>query len=260
MDLVDAVFRRKSTRNYTDDVVDVGKVDSLLSGTHSLLGVDVAVLVVDGSDLHDEMDGVVGDYGKVVAPRYFVLVSEEGDWGAVASGYFGEKLVLELTKHGVASCWVGEFGDRDNISDFLGCGDRVIHALIAYGAPEGGSVYREAGAASRKDISELIIDGDSYLSRWREVLDVVKYAPSSINSQPWRFVLKEKQIDLYIKVGGLKKKILGLVGDIQRLNLIDSGIALKHLEVGMDNPKIVRLDLERDLEKFRYIASVVEKN
>ncbi|WGI17751.1 nitroreductase family protein [Methanonatronarchaeum sp. AMET-Sl] len=258
MDLSEAIYRRKSVRSYKNQLVDEGfreKIKQYFMRSSGLFGADVEVVQVSGKELHEVLGGVLGSYGKIVAPHYLALVSNEGDFGAIGSGFFGEELVLFLTKNGLGSCWIGKFGDRDKIQKTIGT-EGFIHALIAYGHPEEGDPYRLPEEASRKEISELVLDGSEYISEWREVLRAVRFAPSSINSQPWRFTLKKHQLDLYIKTKGLKKKIIKFFSDIEHLNLIDSGIALKHIEITSENPEIIDKDNKNDLNGYRYIVTV----
>lgn len=91
--------------------------------------------------------------------------------------------------------------------------------------------------------------------RLAEALEMVRWAPSAVNKQPWRVVVKENAAHFYLKRN--KGFISDAVGDMQK---IDLGIALCHFalaakEGGMnvdfqiDDPGIAA---EADIE---YMAS-----
>src|SRR5680860_1853316 len=61
----------------------------------------------------DIFTGIVGGYGKVGPSPSAVLFVEEnkGGWGPSGIGYAGEAVVLEATRLGLGTCWVGGFFD-----------------------------------------------------------------------------------------------------------------------------------------------------
>ena len=61
----------------------------------------------------DIFTGIVGGYGKVgPSPSALLFIEENrGGWGPAGIGYAGEAVVLEATRLGLGTCWVGGFFD-----------------------------------------------------------------------------------------------------------------------------------------------------
>jgi len=259
MNLLESVFRRKSTRKYDDSLCSEkqNKIRSYLESVEWPDDNQVEVKLVRGDRIHSLMNGIVGDYRKVIAPHYLMVLSKNSFSGELGSGYVGEEVVLKLTSMGVATCWIGKFGDPSQIKKAVDTDGGALHALIACGLPTD-DVWRDKNQAKRKDLDEIILYGKNNLDRWINAVESVRYAPSSLNLQPWRLKLYEERVDLYIDTSGLLKKIIGFFGDMKRLNNINAGIALKHLELGVKDPEINFECEAEDCEEsgYRYIASV----
>ena len=121
-------------------------------------------------------------------------------------------------------------------------------------------------ADSRVPFEKLFFDGsfDSPLKKEKagklaEPLEMVRWAPSAVNKQPWRIVVDKNAVHFYLK--RTKGFISDAAGDMQK---IDMGIALCHFalsakENGLDvcfnigNPGITT---DADTE---YIASYLIK-
>lgn len=89
-----------------------------------------------------------------------------------------------------------------------------------------------------------------------QVLEMVRWAPSAVNKQPWRIVLKDGAYHFYEKKD--RGYVNEAVGDMQK---IDVGIALCHFIMGLEEKGIglevntvdPKIDIPDDTE---YIASV----
>jgi nitroreductase len=111
-------------------------------------------------------------------------------------------------------------------------------------------------ADSRKPVSELFFDGDlsaplSAEGSVRKAMELVRWAPSAVNKQPWRVIHENGRYHFY------EKKDKGFesdaVGDMQK---IDMGIALAHFMMMTDGAFSVadpEIPVSDDTE---YIATV----
>ena len=86
------------------------------------------------------------------------------------------------------------------------------------------------GADKRKGFGELFFDGsfDTPLTpekagKLAQPLEMVRWAPSAVNKQPWRVVVADNAAHFYLK--HTKGFVNDAVGDVQK---IDMGIALCH--------------------------------
>ena len=103
-----------------------------------------------------------------------------------------------------------------------------------------------------KDAFDMPISKDDELY---DVLELVRIAPSALNKQPWRILVKDKKIHLYLeRTENFPKQQT----DTEMINI---GIALRHITVGLDNLKqnytIQKLDDAPRHNSYEYVVSVV---
>ena len=114
-------------------------------------------------------------------------------------------------------------------------------------------------ADTRKDFSELFFDRsfDKPLSEnvsCREALEMVRWAPSAVNRQPWRVGIDGNRAHFYEK---RSKGYVDATGwDLQK---VDVGIALCHFDYGMEGKTRLVLEdpgLTLPVETF-YVATLI---
>lgn len=181
----------------------------------------------------DVFTGVIGGYGKVRgAPHLLVLVGDErSEFADQHVGYCGEAVVLEATRLGLATCWVGGFFSAKRVAKLVGLG-RTERAFavspVGYALSSDSSTERTmagiAGAHKRKCIAEIAPTlGDAWPLWAVAAVETARLAPSAVNRQPWRFRFED---------GGLvvaKDSVFEMPKVTKRL---DIGIAMLHAELG----------------------------
>ena len=95
------------------------------------------------------------------------------------------------------------------------------------------------------------------LEPWNDILEMVRWAPSAVNKQPWRLVLRDDRCHFYLKHD--KGYTSDAVGDMQK---IDLGIALCHFVLGAElkglAPRVEISDPGIPIPAgIEYIASVI---
>ncbi|MDE6288008.1 MAG: hypothetical protein K2M00_04395 [Muribaculaceae bacterium] len=191
MTIKEAIERRCSTRTFTDDTPPRDEIATLCSAHSCLRPVDPALVG----------EGRVGSYGFISGrPDYVAVVT--GD--PFKAGIEGEKLVIELTRRGLGTCWLGATFNRKLVESVVKPGsDERVAAIIAVGhAAPRRRVLEKMGrmvmrSASRKKLEDLIIAGTPapYL---KEALEALRIAPSATNCQPWRLAFNPiGSIDVY---------------------------------------------------------------
>ena len=186
-----------------------------------------------------------------------------------AFGYSFEKLVLYAQSIGVGTVWIGGTMDRTAFERAMSLNeDEKMPCVSPLGYPakkmsiKEGLMRKGVKADSRLPFETLFFDSnfdvpltEEKAGRLAGVLEMVRWAPSAVNKQPWRVVVDKNAAHFYLKRN--KGFISDAVGDMQK---IDLGIALCHFELaakesGLDvnfcinDPGIV---IENDME---YIAS-----
>ena len=157
-----------------------------------------------------------------------------------AFGYAFEMLVLHAQSLGIGTVWLGGTMNRRVYEAAMELGeDEMMPCASPLGYPAKKTSLRESmmrkaiKADERLPFEELFFDGsfDTPLTREKacelaDPLDMVRWAPSAVNKQPWRVVIKDGAVHFYLK---RSKGFGGHEGlDMQK---IDMGIALCHFDL-----------------------------
>ena len=157
-----------------------------------------------------------------------------------AVGYALELFVLYAQSLGVGTVWVGGTMDRDAFEQAMELGEKEkMPCMSPLGYPAKKQSIKESmmrkaiRADSRNSFESLFFDGsfDTALTPEKAgklafPLEMVRWAPSAVNKQPWRVVVDETGAHFYLKRS--KGFVSEAVGDMQK---IDLGIALCHFEL-----------------------------
>lgn len=270
MDLLEAIYRRKSTRIYSMEGLPEDKLKSIeASFPDAVLFQDSEneFQIIQKEEIEGFISGYIGSYGKIEAPYYIIASCRDDEMALVDLGYSVEKIVLEITCMGLATCWIGSNFDKDALQEKFVTGKSLIpQALIAFGKPGKGpdALRKEASEAKRKDISELILRENEVNEEWAKIIDAARMAPSAMNSQPWRFQVKEGKLHLYIKSDeGIINRLGKALGNLGEMNWIDAGIALYHIKIAanryLEDYEFQKME-NKQKDDLSYIISVVKRN
>ena len=224
------IFKRKSIRKYSKDRVskelmeEIG--EQLLKITPLYDNIRYkGYLIEDGERFLDAFKGVVGNYGKVKAPHYIVVTSEEVEGYKENVGYAFEQLVLWLTGKGIGTCWIGAKLKREILEKYITIDNgQVPVILIAFGYAADINYFNiEMDPAYKRKHLEEIVEG-KLDDTWEKIFQGVRRAPSGVNLQPWRFVLKNDKLHCYLRESSIIDKLANY-------GKIDGGIALCHLHL-----------------------------
>ena len=264
-DLYNTILTRKSVRSYDGrplEAEDREKLEAYLGKLDNPYGIPVTFRLLDAEAnglsspvLTGEKLYVAGTVGKV--PH-----AEE------AYGFSFEKLVLYAWSLGIGTVWIGGTMKRETFEAAAGLGaEERMPCVSPLGYPAKKRALRDSmmrkgiGADARKPLGEIFFDGDpdTPLAAGKELeplLEMVRWAPSAVNKQPWR-VIRRDGLWHFCKKGD-KGFLNAATGDLQK---IDLGIALCHFFLGAEElgytPALSLedpgLSLPGDME---YVASV----
>ena len=187
-----------------------------------------------------------------------------------AFGYAFERLVLYAESLGIGTTLIAGTMDRPAFERAMALGpDEVMPCVSPLGYPAERMSLRETmmrkgvRADSRLDFSALFYDGSftapltpARAGALQDALEMLRWAPSAVNKQPWRIVVKDGYAHFY------EKKDKGYTSkdnwDIQK---IDMGIAMCHFALGLEEAgKAVDFEISdpgiETTDKIRYIASI----
>lgn len=259
MDIIEVINKRKSVRKYSQAPLSqelLSEIKSIASSVERLYpDIDMKIHIVeDGQKMQAIMPGIIGAYGKVKAPHYIAVTSEEKPGYRENVGYTIENLVLRLTSMGLGTCWIGgsvKEGLFNRILEMPSNHKPMI--VIALGCAEREEeLYRKTPQdAKRKAVSEFVTgEMDEALGK---VMEAVRLSPSAVNIQPWRFFIEGSRVRLYTA------KAPGLLGNhLEEMRKIDAGICLSHLKLaGEHYDKKVEIKRENapEIRKHVYVAT-----
>ena len=225
---------RRSVRSYDEREIDpelLGKFTDFMGQIGNPYGVPVTFRLLDGRQQPLKCPVAVGAHLFVGAKAPRVPHMEE------AVGFSMETLILYAQSLGLGSVWVGGTMDRPAFERAMELGpEGRMPCMSPLGYPAGKMSVRESlmrkgiKADSREPFEALFFDGsfDTPLTAEKagvlaHPLEMVRWAPSAVNKQPWRVVLDGKAAHFYLKHS--KGFVSEQVGDMQK---IDLGIALCH--------------------------------
>ena len=240
MNIQEVISRRISVRAYQTEpasLVDLETVRLAGEQAEALTQAEMRFHLCTDAQMGREIKGIIGDYGKTIhAPHYIVLASRECEGYLTDAGFRFEQMVFKATEKGLGTCWVGLMFKEASLRSTLGLDSswRIIVLTPIGSALENSLTNRLlrtlAGSKGRKPIEQMFfwqrhnemlpmsITSDQ---RLMQVFEATRWAPSWMNKQPWRFVLRDGEILIY-KVGQQER-------EGKDYTLLDCGIAMCHL-------------------------------
>jgi nitroreductase len=235
-DVLTAIKQRTSIRGYADEPVSGEQLSDLTAWAESVDHVvpDRArvALVREKARAQHILTSIVGSYGLIQnAPHLLVgILSEESDLGRIDLGYTLEQVVLKATDVGLGTCWSTGTYDPKRAGDTLGLGGTEIAAAVCalgYFAQKGWRQFHSrafhqiTGGHRRKPLEKIVFSrhwGEPWSPETSDptlvsVLEHARLAPSAVNRQPWRFIVRPDDV------------VLALV----RPAPIDAGIVMSHI-------------------------------
>lgn len=253
MDLYEAVHVRKSVRSYSGKPVEDAVKERILwfaSHLFSLKEQKVCCRIADRKDLKKH-PGLFCPQ----APCYLTLYSEVCDGYEENAGYVMQQIALYLCVKGLGCCFLGSVVCADEVEGM------VPVVSISFGWPNRKNLYREEEKANRLPLTTLCTMKEETSQEILEVLQGARLAPSSFNSQPWRFVVYQNRVHIFYHC----RKALWAKRDgqeIGRLSRIDMGIMLANFLLVSEQlwleTEMVRMEniAEQEVKHNKYFLTV----
>lgn len=255
MNIYDAIFIRKSVRNYIMEEIDGKIITNLLKFIKYITLLEdqfnVSFKIIE--NIHGENKTIAGI--SVKAPYYLAISSEEIDNHLLNVGFVMQQISLYLTAKGLGTCFVGISKSKLDKAVIM---DYPIVLLLAFGNAKE-NVYRDFRKAKRIREEDLCTFKTEVTKDIKALLKAARLAPSSVNNQPWRFVVYENRIHVFCSKDRRLIKLFPCYKEI------DIGIMLANmllaaeelwLEVSMKKQDNIA---EKNFKKNEYIISVLIK-
>lgn len=228
----------KSVREFKNKSIEekyFNEIESYIKNNKKLLPeINIELKIFSNEDIYEKLNKVAGYNGYMIeAPNYVAMLSDVGQGYIENSGYIGERLILKARALDIDSCWI-TFKDSDTIKEKLNIlSDKEVTAIIALDYAENKNTKNKRGS-DRLGIEEIV-----YMDDWgknasvteleeRGILDAFSYArmaPSTLNRQPWRFIIDGRRIILAVKKDDF-------TSDYEKS--IDAGIAMLYFGLIID--------------------------
>ena len=214
-DLYLMIFKRKSFHIFRD----IGSIDS-----HELQSIEEAYKTFTPlvSDIKTAIKIVPAEETTCKRGQEYciLLYSEKKENYLQNIGYIGEQLDLYLASLGIGALWFG-IGkpDEPTYNNF----DFVI--MIAIAKMPKDKFRKDMFKSKRKPLDE-IWNGEYY----QDIGNIVRFAPSACNTQPWKVAAEERALNVYRYKKPGKRGIMP-ADKVAYYNRIDIGIFLCFLEL-----------------------------
>ena len=239
-ELLKTVMGRKSVRTFDGEPLsaeDRERLDQYIETIRNPFGIPVRFVLLDAKE-HGLSSPVLS--GETL---YAAGITEKAPYADVAFGYSFEKLVLYAWSLGIGTTWIGGTMKRELFERAAGLAEgEMMPCVSPLGYPAKKRSIRETvmrrgvGADSRMPAEKLFFSGAwerplpaEKQAAYADLTELVRWAPSAVNKQPWRIIVSDGGCHFYEKrdKGYAGEK----TGDLQK---IDVGIALCHFAMGLD--------------------------
>jgi len=221
-----AIAKRRSRRQYLKKPISLDDVAHLQSVINNINSYDNGYRIVL---VTDDKQPFVREPIFHNANNYIALISDTTDPNAAEKlGYYGEYLILEATRLGLGTCWVGGTFRKDRVDIALNQNEEVC-LIAAIGVSPAHLSIRERlihfmSHRKSKTVDQLsrITSGSTAPDWYYQGMKAVERAPSAVNEQPVTITLDGDEVTATYE-SKLRPK---------RYSLVNLGIAKLHFELG----------------------------
>jgi nitroreductase len=248
MDLLSAIMQRRSVRRYRDQPLDremLAKIDAIVDDVNPLIPANrFRVMrrdVVTGEDLIAAMGG----YGRILSPPHYLVGYTIGtEHPLVDLGFRMEQIAVGLVKLGISTCFIGSLGRTSNVRvRFRLSRDAHMGAFLIFGYPAeniagrtiNAMIRRAAGATNKLPVDEIFYHGDfdnpsTPPQGVATLLEAARSAPSADNAQPWRFLLRDGTLTLFVRRSNTR---YGSKPVMQQYRYFDGGVCMSNVSMAL---------------------------
>ncbi|MFZ7120676.1 MAG: nitroreductase family protein [Eubacteriaceae bacterium] len=256
------ITNTKSTRDFHEKKIPESIIREVLEYSNNVESLipqqSISInYISDGEEAYNKLQGIAGYHGIMIkAPQYLLFLSDNLENHQINVGYFVEDIILKLSEKEVDTCWINIPEDGEIVKLALGITDNMeAAALVAIGYDKNeikvvnqvsvGDNYSksdlkivENNISTRLNVEEIL-----YLDKWGNNISIDKLidlglhdifhyavmAPSTLNRQPWRFILRDKLLIIAIRNDENINN---------ELDLLDSGIIMLFIQIMMKESNI----------------------
>ncbi len=240
MNIIEIIKKRKSCRTFNGNWLSTSDkkiLEDYIPGNKNLPGEEIIDLSI--IEKKDDSKKMKLDYGIIQGHKSYLLgISKSSILSRVNYGYLMEKVVLKATEIGISTCWVGYF-DNTFFNEIIIEDGFEIPGIVMIGYSGDRQTFKEKfarftlNASKRQDWGKLFFNFKTkvpltpdLVKEYNDSLEMVRLAPSSGNTQPWRIFFNDTNNEFHFF-----KKIINKKYEEKGVHDIDMGIALTHFEL-----------------------------
>lgn len=253
MNQYDAIFIRKSVKNFRTDAVSDRSISQILNFANYITDMSGKNSVNFEIWSCNQKDKMMEHHFSVKAPYYFVLSTDVAEDRFLNLGFVLEQVALYLVTKDLGSCFAGL---RKEKLEEPWNGERII-AVLAFGVPSDDSLHSKR--QRHLPLENLCVFKDKADNNIRDMINAAILAPSRLNSQPWRFVVVKNRIHVFCK----KERLAFRSMSMDLYHEFDIGMMLANLLIAGEelwyNTEIVKSEnmAEKELKNNVYMFTVV---
>lgn len=214
MNIIEAMRQRRSVRSYDGQGITDSQREALIQAideSTSPFGGNVTIRIKD-FDLKAGYKPTT--YGVIKgAETFFMLGIGDDEESALTAGFRFQQVVLRAWQLGLGTCWIAAtFKGSDFERGQTWPAGEQLKIISPVGVAVKQSMMERVmrmavGSKNRKPFDDLFFCGDFRSpvpedNRYREPLEMMRLAPSSTNSQPWRALVDGDKVHFYCKPKG----------------------------------------------------------
>lgn len=263
MDIIQAMKERRSVRSFNGKPLDTEQVAQLkkaIENSYTIFGGDISIRL---KSFDIKGDFKPSTYGVIKgATDFFLMAIGEGEDSDLTAGFQFEQIVLKAWQLGLGTCWIAgtykgsQFDEREKWPE-----GESLKIICPVGVAEKPRMMEKMmrltiGSNNRKPFSDLFFEDDfkrplNQENKFGEALRMLRLAPSSTNSQPWRVLVKGDKVMFYYKPK-------------YPITVIDMGIGICHFYetekyYGFDGIFKKEVDVPTAPEDWKYLISYTRK-
>jgi len=240
MNIIDIIKKRKSYRSFNQvplKPADKKTLESfIVENSKGIENEAVNFNIIEKNDTDNQMKL---DYGMIKGHNTYILgTSQSTEASRVNYGYLMEKAVLKATEMNLATCWIGYF-DSTYFNEVHIEAGFDIPSIIIVGYSDDRQTFQDKyirftiRASKRHSWDKLFFNYRSktpltpeHVKKYSDSLEMVRLAPSSGNTQPWRVFFDDNSNEFHFYKKSINKRY-----ELRGLHDIDIGIAMSHFEL-----------------------------
>lgn len=259
MDIIQAIKERRSVRSYNHKPLSpdmIAKLQNIIDESYSLFGGNVSIRLKN-FDLKGDFKP--STYGVIKgASDFFLMAIGDGEESDLTAGFRFEQIVLKAWQLGLGTCWIaGTYKGSQFDRDESWPEGETLKIICPVGVPEKQRFMEKVmrftvGSNNRKPFSDLFFEDNFKKSlnpenKFAEPLEMLRLAPSSTNSQPWRVLVDGSKVMFYYKPK-------------YPITVIDCGIGICHFYEterynGFNGKFVKETDVPVPPENWQYLIS-----